>query len=262
MNVQGSSRNYGVRKFAAILTVMLAVGPAHAGDHLYPVGSDLTDPPLTNAGYERQLAYLFREVFNPDVVARLVVLPSFRSEYAVALTEDNGDYKILVLRLANPLWGFEQHREQEVSSLSVDKNGKISGIEEEIDKSTKAVEFEREHSLPAYLMDFKVDRCEAPIDPGLGKKITGAWNGMLLDVHFDPPDSDDVIIGMDGVMYYFSAPGNYMGSYAGYAWNAPGPKTELLEEISDSMSGYCEKRDQNSLAKLNKQADDLLKKLN
>lgn len=249
-----------MRRIAAAIAVLaLLAAPVfaqtRAEDHLEPEDSILGGDAYT-AGYESLVRHKLEQAYGFDVVARMVALPSFAPEYAVALASKtpNGKaapYRIFVLTPAASLWTYV--------SIAMLKNGGVKVLGDDSQRAQKEEIARLESSVPRDPEDMKVKSCEADIGDALGNHIIELWRKMLLRTHYSVRNMN----GLDGATYHFgiTAPGT--GLLAGKVWSPePGTATGGLVQLADTMRAICQKEKGASESDLEKLAAELEGRLN
>lgn len=231
-----------------LATVSNPVARLNPDDHLIPENSVYTDisirtqDPFSDLAkeYERNVVGVLIDAFNPSVVARVVVYPSFEPEYAVAMTFSDGRYSILHLEPSVQLYHFEVLKWLGSGADPRDPDGK---------KYLQMLD-DLGVELPANRGDVEVDRCERQIPSALGSDLYVLWSEMLFRTRYPdyrPASPDDkpvwVNIGIDGTMYHFSY--EYPGVTLAGAVHSPreGSDTGKFVAIAELMKDACHATD-------------------
>ena len=195
--------------------------------------------------YHELIVEAFDRVYREDVRARAIVLPSFRSEYAVYVTENDGQYKIFRISPKLQLWGY--------MTLSKMKKGK-SRILNERGEAVIDVEGIRrlEEKYPDDFRDVPILACDVDIDAELAASILGAWEAMLLDTAYRKSYGR----GLDGTSYHFSMM-KRPNRYAGQIWSpSPKSRTGKLVAVAGAMGVLCEVDNDMTRGALRQSLDD------
>jgi hypothetical protein len=228
------------KSFVLAAALAFAVIPAFAADHLEPESSAFnTREELWDLNYNDMVLTQFKDLFDSDVVARMIGEPSFRPEYGVGLAHGKDGWRVIAVESASYLWSYEV----------MDKN--------ELHDS----------KLPADWHANAVRRSAQSLDPALAARIANLWNRMLYDTRYAglPPrftadgltHDDDVIIGADGETFHFSG-----GSVSGKTWS-PSDKAPpgMLVDLALAMIAYCQHKSTKTLAAIEQAAAVLEQRL-
>jgi hypothetical protein len=152
-----------------ILAIMLLVPQVCMAnfDHLEPEKSLFNSSP-SDQKYHSMVVDAFMEVYDKDVVARVIVLPSFEPEYAIALKKHDKEYTLFMVSPIMQLWAY-RIKEEGI------ENGKINQDDQQVERM-KAV-------YPTY-NDIPLTRCSVEIEADLGDKLLTVWETMLLTTRY------------------------------------------------------------------------------
>jgi len=193
-------------------------------------------------GYHRTVRDVFREAFDPDVRARVLVEPSFSPEFAVGLRRRGGHDVIFSLEPEKQLWGY--------SVVQLMKNGRITVLSETKENGLSDQVRKLEQSLPNDPRSIAIRRCERRIDGPLADLIADDWKNSLRE-----EGRWQAELGVDGVSYEFSMDAG-TGGMTRSIWSPPASSFPgLLVSLSEGMSTYCRTRTAEDLAKLRSSAE-------
>lgn len=161
-------------KYAAplFLAFLFCTTTALAADHLKPEDSIYSGGSF-EPGYDQAMVASFEDAFADDVLDRVIVQPSFETEFAVGVKEDKDRYRIFYQEVSEQLWQY--------TVLDLMKKGQITSVGDNGKSTTQDDIAKLEKSLPPDPKDVKVNRCEYDIDPAFGAKLAGAWADVLLE---------------------------------------------------------------------------------
>ena len=196
-------------------------------DHLLPETSFYADSFLID--YELLVAGLLGDEAL-DISPKVVVLPSFRLEYAVGIESNGVGCNIVHAEVRFNVWLYFS------GALNFD----------DLDDETKR-EFE---SYPKSPTDIPIDITRQMITSQLCSSITNAWNEVLLATRYPEPSGLEVII-LDGTYYHFSSSVDGVGVVTGQTHSPrhdslPG----LLVQLSESMRIFAQNGGQSDLNNL------------
>jgi hypothetical protein len=211
--------------------VFAASMPAMA-DHLYPepsvLGGDLFLP-----GYQNDVAIVLKEALDSDVVLRMIALPSFVPEQAVAMRQRHGAYEIFALRPSEPVWGYRGRHPGKNGNIQIRPDG-------DLDFSGAALA-----GTPA-IGTIPLSKCVVTIPTDLAEKLSMAWEHALMQVRFDSKQD----MGADGADFHFAMRKGH-AFLAGQVWSpALSSDTGQLVALADAMAGYCIGKSPDKLADL------------
>lgn len=180
---------------------------SYGQEHLKPEVSVFSDDVLYD--YHRMVVDGFGEAFERNVHARVIVVPSFMPEYAIALKEDSGTYRLFRLAPEKSYWSVYYARE-----FGSDRGDADSHREPKIAEKS----------------------CEREVTSDLASSILEVWEAMLLKTRHKKSDE----IGLDGVTYHFAGRFNFQ-LFSGQIWS-PGPDTQpgKLVGLAQAMGAWCE----------------------
>lgn len=214
-------------RFLVLAFLMLMAQSATAQDHLIPDNDVLVDPD----SYKLKVRHVFRDAFENRVTIRVIVLPSFKDEYAVGLREKDGTSEVFLLEPSSRIWAtelLEMYEEGKIRMVAT--GGKQVPLEE--NEHYKALK----ETAPADYRQIKARRKARPIPADVAKNIKAIWDEMLLSVRHPA----EPMLGADGVMYYFSASIPWRGDISGHIWSPePDSKTGRLVALANSLVGYA-----------------------
>lgn len=262
-----------MKKLLALLFLLAPMAVLAADDdHLVPEDSvfsrGMPPPPYFSfddgTGYDSHDYYksvlsVLNAAYERDIVARLIVIPSFQNEYAIALSREDDAWKIIYLRPEIHIWKFkslEQFKSDAVRARSLDGESRNAEIIEEL-----------EAELPETIEDVAVETCALEIDDALGRALYTLWSEMLFRTrHVDrrpvTPEGDETVrIGADGITYHYSF--DYgIGALAGKVWS-PDEKsiTGKFVAIGKMMRDACESQNTGLFAEMRYDVEQLLAEL-
>ncbi|MFP3943840.1 MAG: hypothetical protein ACLFWF_08105 [Alphaproteobacteria bacterium] len=247
---------------AVVATLLIATLAAaqddRYGEHLEPEESVFEGHGVTSEGYysildeyDRLLVSALVDAYGENVVARVIVVPSFKAETAVGLREKDGTYKVFYLQPDAHLWAVH-HLAAGKKALEHPGDAdeeQIAWVEENVRALEKAV--------PADYREVKISKCERDVDAELGKRIHRLWVGMLRGTRYpDVPSS-----GMDGWTYHFSVRSNdRFGTHtmAGQSRNPPSNSNAgRLVAVAGAMRDFCDNSGRKWLDRLEKRVEEL-----
>jgi len=217
---------------AATLGAAPAYSQTQRPDHLMPENSILSGgDSMFSAKYYGLVTDVLAEGYARNVTLRAVVLPSFSPEYLLGLRETSSEgstgYRVFYLRPTIHLWGYESP-------------------------------YEPKSRLPANPKDVPLVRCERPLDTAVAQQVSTAWTGILRETRYLPAEPS---VGLDGIMYHFSADLRWEGLLAGNVWSPdPGSKPGRLAELAETLARYCDGKAE--ATELERQATELTERLN
>ncbi|MFN0023854.1 MAG: hypothetical protein ACKVS5_08140 [Parvularculaceae bacterium] len=224
-----------------LLTVLMTClgGAAAAQDHLEPENSIYGGQASRDeifVDYDLGVTRKFKEIYTGPYAARAIIIPSFETEYAIAVSGDPADAKLVGLRAASQLWLYSILREFESGNPQI-RDGKGNEAKQKAMKDLRA-------SLPPAIEDVELARCEMPITAKDHAVLTGLWRSMLYAVRFRPKG----LSGLDGVRYHYS--GNFdFQSLAGQTWSpASGTRLDRFTQMTERLYAACEGNDPQKLA--------------
>ncbi|MES3008841.1 MAG: hypothetical protein V4751_13830 [Pseudomonadota bacterium] len=197
-----------MKAYAFLISLICAF--SHGQEYLEPEASVFSDD--ANYDYHRMVVDGFREVFEQNVHARVVALPSLTTEYAIGLKEDRGTFRVLRLAPEMSYWGYYYAREYGADRTS------SSGLSQ---------------SEPGVA----VKTCEREIPSDLALSILKVWESMLLETRYKKSER----LGRDGETYHFSGHFDFQ-LLAGKTWS-PKPETQpgKLVGIALAMNVWCQR---------------------
>ena len=228
-------------------------------DHLQPPDSIYTGIALFD--YEIMAVKYFEqgpdwEDYDQDLLASVIVLPSFVREYRIGLKYTKGKYRIATITPEVMLFMFYT-MQQRKADREADGPDAVRKADDEFGWIKHFRDQGREP--PEKLGDIRAERCARDINEALAKKVLSAWYGMLRQTRY----TDDPMAGkgLDGTNYYFTMT---MAGFvmSGKAWSPPeDSRTGRLVAMAESMRRYCLGGGVDVARKLTQQADDLLRRL-
>lgn len=233
---------------AALASMALSTSSLSDEDHLKPEDSPLGFISLWFRDYYFLVGAAFKEAFENDVKARVIVLSSFDLEFVVGVKEKDGSFLIFALQPESKLWGYALIEENHNGSLRV---GPMTPLSEKFER--------QEITNPEAPKEIRIARCERKIDSILGMHILEVWKNMLLQTRHN--DYVDLIAGHDGTDYHFS-----MGALPDYSGQTGLPlansKTGALVDIVHTMLEYCDSGDRKQRTRLSNDVASLKARLN
>lgn len=228
-------------------------------DHLEPLDSIYTGLALFD--YQVMVAKYFEQGpgwkdHDQDLVASVIVIPSFMREYRIGIEYTKGKYSIVTITPEVTLFMFHtmQQRKAERQAGGPDAAKKAD------DELTWIKNFrDQGRAPPEKLEDIKRERCVRAIDKPLAEKILRVWYAMLRRTRY----TDDPMTGRgwEGVSYHFTMT---LAEFimGGRAWSPPEESnTGRLVAVAETMRRYCREGRPEITRQLEQQADDLLKRL-
>lgn len=192
--------------------------------------------------YEENVARVLSDAFRFEIVARVVVYPSFEPEYAIALELNEGKYRILLFEPSVQLRHFD---ELEIINKNINEKPDSDFRKEELETYLKYLEAE-DINLPDTREEVEIRQCRLSVSKTLGDKLYSLWSEMLFRTRYPdlPPASAEttpVMInsGIDGTRYHFSF--EYPGfTLAGQIWQPRAEsRTGKFVHISNLMKDAC-----------------------
>ena len=145
--------NKTARRCAILLVCVLAAGCRSADERAWIAAQRYLEPELGilagDNSYESKLAALFSKGYEPNVVFRMVCIPSFEHEWLVGIRKSGETFRAFVLRPDSQVW------QTEIRPL--DGSGPI-----------------------------RVTETSADLDAQTGKLLADLWSGMLLSARHPP----------------------------------------------------------------------------
>lgn len=220
--------------------LMLAPAQARDDEHLVPESSIFSEYIYSSRGnysldeYYYDVLRVLNVAFEHETFARVIVLPSFSNEYAIALSRKNGKYEVLYAISDLNLWSVNMVKSsEEYSTLSL-SNGWTKDI----------VEKYRE-KLPLHVADIDAKVCRKELPPSLGDRLHALWADMLFRTRYRdqrpilPGDHVRPRLGLDGTTFHFSF-GNGSAKLAGETWSPkPDSNTGRFVEIAEQLKISC-----------------------
>lgn len=225
-----------MRFFLVAIFLYGLAAPVSADDRLQPEAADFAD-------YHATEMRVFREAYAGDVVARVVVEPSFQHEYAIALALDGGAYRLFVLEPSEQIWSY--------TVLKMMKDGSITTGDDK-GKATTADEIKKlEDSLPAHPELLKLTRCEIAIPPDVAARVIAAWKLMLTTTVATTSS------GLDGEFYHFALR-DKDNTLAGVTWSPVAASNPgRLVDMAFALRDACKTHGVRSLSAISQLADDI-----
>lgn len=208
------------------------------------VTSARAEGPDELATYHASVRQVLKEAFSKDVRARVIVEPSFSSEYAVGLRAQGQGYAIFSLEAASQMWGYSVAR--------LMRQGQITAFSRDGKPQTAEIIRRIEAGLPPDPRMVQKIRCEAPVEPALGERVLRLWRRALED---DARWANHP--GLDGETYDFWAD-TLTASPSRLIWS---PRLDTvpggLVTLSAALKHHCRTRSPESLQELRQAADSL-----
>ena len=226
----------------ALALVVLAARAALSQDHLIPDVGVLVDPDV----YHQKIRHVFGQAFDKDVTLRVVVLPSFKNEYAVGVRIKDEAAEVFLLEPSSSIWDTELVRLSKAGHIRTFslKGGKEIPLDDDEDFK------ELKRKTPADYRTIKANRKARPIPRDLADRLQKLWGDMLLGVKHPA----EPINGDDGVTYHFSAWLLGRGDLSGQVWSPDeDSKTGRLTALVEELAAYV--KEGASLDKLKSRLD-------
>ncbi len=215
------------------LALLLLVGctyPVFAQTHLVPEPGQL----LKHDEYHYKLRMIFSKGYDPNVILRAVILPSFQSEQLVGIREGHQGSTVFVLTPASSVWNTELVRLQESGSIKTLDN---NGVAISNDKNTSFQELKKR--TPPDFRHIAINENARKLSDSHAKRITALWRALLINVHYSTGEST----GLDGTTVHFSMWTQDYGVMSGQAWGPdPGP-AGALSLFAEKLALYAAGRE-------------------
>jgi len=231
-------------RFWTMLALLLALAatavPASAQDRLFHVTRMEGEP---FAGYEANIRLVFGEVYRADVLASVIVKPSFSPEIAIGLRAKGNGYELFALTPKEMIWTYSTIASMERGSQHVmnDKGVDITAREIATLKAT----------VPARPQDLPLQRCAIALQAEPARAILAVWGKMLGEVRAD----DQPGFGNDGTSYIFSVPGA-----EAEVWEPEkSSRVGLFVTLTEAMYAYCRSGGDGRLRRVSELAASLAK---
>ncbi len=251
-----------MKQLAPLLALLLPLTASATDEHLVPEDSVFSEGAYEDYDLDRyyhSVMSVLKDAYAQETFARVIVLPSFWNEYAIAVSRKGGQYKIIHLTTDTSLYGFDALKDYKDGKVQITDGEGNSILDEEI--------AELEAKLPASIDDVVVEKCEIEIDEGLGDVLHTLWSEMLFRTRYADQrpvstDGDDtILIRADGINYHFSFDGG-IDRLTGQIWSPDeGSVTGKFVDITDAMRKACLSKDNGKLRGLRRSADALLVEL-
>jgi hypothetical protein len=206
--------------FAAVLLTHTAGGQRHLA---------LQSPEDKRDEYNVILRKVFKRIYGSDVVLSVLCVPSFVPEEAAGLLKTKQGYEIFVLTPSASTWETEYHR--------FIKEAGADGKEIPWHPSKNL-----KQGLPVTYRDIKMRMQARLVSADLGDRIKQLWQAKLLEALHPPPEpkSDERVIVLDGVTYYYSMPLREHGLVTGEGKLVDKDTVVwLMGDLSEALSAYA-----------------------
>ena len=220
----------------ALAAFVLSSGVS-AQDHLVPPDQDILPT------YHATLRRVLNEGYQPQVRARVLIVPSFRPERMIGLRQKGEDFEIFSVSPTVHIWKYEI-----INSL---KEGRIRVISGKTERDSIT---ELEKDLPKYPTEVPLKRCEVSIDASMAKAIISAWLHMLNSVQEDK--TGDIIL--DGTGYYFSMPVNGHELVGEVSNPRTSSRTGKLVDLAYLKDEFCQTRRPKELRDLKRLGEEII----
>ena len=209
-----------------VILAMLSF-PVLAQEHLDP--DDLVIGQLLPNGRIFDDGLLLKPAFDNSVRVFAVMEPSFSPEVVVGLKERGNGYVIFG---AQPVLTKDRRMIPENPDL-----GPVKLYGPDGKRLPKNEEDSLLANMPVRDGTVRLDRCEAPIDTALAKRIIVAWDKVVLQTRTEP---DMPSMGLDGVVEHFASVLRYRVA-AGRIWSPQPPGNPgYLSRLAWNLSRICD----------------------
>ncbi len=241
-----TARLRGIRALIAAAAWVFSSG-ASPPDHLYPEDSPfdhaIADTILNS--YALSLVSVLKDIYE-ETTARVIVVPSFETEFAVGVAQDGDLFRLVTLRPDKQIWLFlirDEYRNEDRSSYSEKQR-------RQRDENLKSLDAE----LPRSLTGVNVARCEAPLEAEIGAVLLKLWERALRETRYPAT----YWLGLDGVEYHFSGQFGRSPMMSGRTWSPrPGTTMGRLVGIVTLLNEACPTKDRSKLEEAGRLAQDL-----
>jgi len=184
-------------------------------DHLVPANSAFS----WNAPYHQKVIKVLGKGFEKSTSFRMIAIPSFQSEYAIAGQISNGKYYLRYIEAKKHLWRYENS-----------------------DKPPK--------NYPKNYTDVKVFVSKTEVKKSTHDLLKEIWEKMLLEVRY--PEEPNV--GLDGATFHFATRVGGRGVLEGQIWSPPSDSkcgklvkiTSLIVKLNFSKGSEAKKIEKGS----------------
>ncbi|TAJ92563.1 MAG: hypothetical protein EPO31_13315 [Gammaproteobacteria bacterium] len=199
-------------------------------DHLIP------DPRFASSpdDYEIHLTHIFRRIYTPRVVAKVIVIPAFEAEGAIGILKNDDSegritYTLIVIRLSSSLSKMHSEEISKINSMYEDIRKRFYYYEEHRTEIFEKLRSRAENEI-------STDICEKSIDTDSAVKLIEIWR-IALDQA--APREDNT---RDGVAFYFSMeiePNGILSGVTNYNINNDSAMNALLRLVN-SLTQSCD----------------------
>jgi hypothetical protein len=233
-NIQTSTINrfsnpegvHAMRTFLACVAFVVTLSHSvSAQEHLVPDVDAFADPD----SYLLKARKVFIHAFDNGVVARVLVLPSFRKEFCIGVSAEGEAVEAFVLEASYSIWStvLVDDCQEEIDTLVL--NGE--NVPPELLGSLKA--FKKQ---AVEFRTIKAMKRSRSIPRELCEEIKAVWEKVLLDVRHPKED----VNGLDGVSYHFSTFIKGRGDLSGQTWSPnEGSKMDRLTSLAETIGEYA-----------------------
>lgn len=160
----------------------------------------------------------FDTVYRRGVIVKVIVLPSFNLEYAVAVQAEGDQYSIITQRVESRIWSTLAENDLQLDDLP----------------------------------PFPTQICTKPIDENLALRIEESWTQVLLETRYEVEHMPN----NDGITYHFSTASPF--GMAGRTNSPDeDSKPGLLVSIANSLFEICASNDPQNIKTLERTLDQL-----
>ncbi len=197
--------------------------------------------------YADLVTRVLNDAYSPEVLARVIVIPSFENEHAIGIRRKNGRYYLFYIRPNIDIWlpVMMLHRADEAENIDEDAAETADTNEEDKECTYKYL---------SILETAKVETSEIPVEEDLATNLVHVFSEMLFETKFPRVDR----VGIDGTTYHFSVGRDL----AGKTWS-PDENTKVgqLVEITRLMRLAVADKEGSHLASLKTAALALMQEL-
>jgi hypothetical protein len=188
---------------ASVIASLLGAGAASADEHLVPEGK-------FDQVYQDTAKSVFRVAFEPTVLARAIIEPSFWSEFAVGVRLTAGQYSVFALTPSKQIW-----------------NGSLEKAEQTEPKTVH------------------VAACEIPVEQSDGVRMVAVWKNALARVQ-----ANSAVLGNDGETDHYSMTVNGKELAGQAWSPREDSEAGMMRDIAYAIHDACEKNDHRELTKM------------
>lgn len=224
-------------RIAAILLATALFGHlAAAQDHLEPQNGIFAEEE-NSRGYFGNVRRVFAPAYASGVILRVVILPSFRPEFAVGLRETEKGVEAFDITASSHIWNLELLHDYESGRIiCVDKDGKEIPLEknESYQKLKQRTPGDISKITPMTIAKPLPEPLAGEV--ALSERLKAVWKKALLDTRYPK----ELHRGNDGSDYYFSMYVQDRGVVSGQIWS-PDEHTRMgdLIHLVSQVSAYA-----------------------